>query len=421
MTEHNESADSGALPSLRFLRAMDAIPYAISWATLPEGRILYSNAECDRLFGYRTGYFRTIQQFLDCVYLHEQQREKAREQWLNCEPPPDSAPVVISEMEVDVLTNTREILTVLCSGLILPQEGLAMLTFKELSTVGSRLRQLREMAHRDDLTGVFNRRGLRERWKVESTNAPKRQLAFLMLDLDHFKSINDSHGHAVGDAVLQTVAARLEATVRQTDMVCRLGGDEFGILLVAPEGVEQIKIVCERILKEIATPIIVGEACLQVGVSIGGCLYPDQAQNKREVLKRADQALYQLKKGGAKGSWRWFGDEPAPAQVAPPARSSDKDERGVSGGKPKEADMECKKRACPSDMHRQRSLELILTGIQACDDPEEQRIFLEALMAQCALLARVTSGDEAFRAWMKQLYAMNFDELERITLPATPF
>ncbi|MEL4887281.1 GGDEF domain-containing protein [Pectobacterium betavasculorum] len=211
-------------------------------------------------------------------------------------------------MEVDVLSHDGVIRTVLLSGVILPHEKAGFAIFKDFSATAPSHRRMREIAHQDDLTGIANRRGLRERWQVEMHSDPESPVAFLMLDLDDFKPVNDHHGHAVGDAVLRVVAKRLADAVRQTDLVCRLGGDEFGILLVAPGDQHRIEMVCNRILQSIAEPINVNGLVVCVQASIGGCRYPDQARDKREMLQRADLALYRGKQVGKKGSWQWFGD-----------------------------------------------------------------------------------------------------------------
>ncbi|WP_323370023.1 GGDEF domain-containing protein [Xanthomonas campestris] len=215
------------------LRVLSALPFGIAWASFPDGKIQYCNAEFVRLFGHDASHFRTVDQFVDSLYLHERQREMVRKRWLDIELHHSAHPVATGDMEIDVVTSGGSIRTVLHSGLILHDEKLAVAIFKDFSGVQSNRRQLLELIYRDDLTGVSNRRGLRERWHAEVSEDPQRRLAFLMLDLDDFKPINDSYGHAVGDTVLQIIAERLKGAVRETDLVCRLGGDEFGILLVA--------------------------------------------------------------------------------------------------------------------------------------------------------------------------------------------
>ncbi|QJW56482.1 putative signaling protein [Serratia plymuthica] len=297
------------LPAIgTLLRMLSAFPYAISWARLPGGEIQYCNEEFVRLFGCDARDLQTANEFVEHFYLHERQREIARRKWLHFKLPESMESVVIGDLEIDIITQDGSICTMLHSGLILPDEQLGVAIYKDLSAVESNRQQLREFAYRDDLTGVSNRRGLGERWEEEITRNPACRLAFLMLDLDEFKPINDSHGHATGDIVLQIIAERLKVVVRGSDLVCRLGGDEFGILLVAPGNTAHIEKVCERILESVNAPIQVGDLVMTVGVSIGVCVFPDQASDKRELLQRADQALYESKKARAKSSWRWFAD-----------------------------------------------------------------------------------------------------------------
>ncbi|RDS87723.1 GGDEF domain-containing protein [Pseudomonas fluorescens] len=291
---------------------LEALSYAITCATLPEGAIKYCNNEFVRLFGHGESHFRTVDEFIERAFLYEYQRVIARNNWFESAHSRACDAITVPDMEVDVLAHDGVIRTVLHSGVVLPREKLCVAIFKDFSTTASSQNLLREIAYIDDLTGVTNRRGLRERWKLETHNDPEVRLAFLMLDLEDFKPINDCYGHEVEDVVLQVVAQRLERAIRRTDLVCRLGGDEFGILLVPPGADEQIQMVCDRILASVAEPITVGDRALSVGISIGGCLYPDQAKDKRELLQRADMALYQVKKTTVRGSWRWFSEATMP-------------------------------------------------------------------------------------------------------------
>ena len=127
--------------------------------------------------------------------------------------------------------------------------------------------------------------------------------ALLFLDLDHFKHINDSLGHPVGDAVLKMVTARLEASVRQEDTVARLGGDEFVVLISGLEGkraeiTRQVRQVAEKLRSLLAEPMLLDGHRLQVTPSIGIALLPDHGDNPTDLLKRADIALYRAKDSG---------------------------------------------------------------------------------------------------------------------------
>lgn len=315
---HKGEAETNRHPlPIALLRVLEALPYAVSWATLPDGRIRYTNPEFERMFGHGKAHFPTVERFIESAYLFEHQRVMARTLWFGLEVPQADGTVVVPDMEVDVLAHDGAIRTVLHSGVILAREKIGVAIFKDFSAVAPSQRLLREIAQKDDLTGIANRRGLRERWQIETHSSPGGKIAFLMLDLDDFKPVNDRYGHAVGDAVLKVIAKRLTDAVRQSDLVCRLGGDEFGVLLVAPGDTDRIAMVCNRILKSVGEPMIVDGVEILVQASIGGCLYPDQARDKREILQRADSALYQGKAVGKKGSWQWYDEnrEPTPASL----------------------------------------------------------------------------------------------------------
>ncbi|WP_437883905.1 diguanylate cyclase domain-containing protein [Pseudomonas sp. LRF_L74] len=286
---------------------LDALPFGISWASLPGAQIRYGNTTFDQIFGYPPGYFRNIEQLIEEAYVHEYQRELAREHWQAFEAQEGGGVTSVPDIEIDILSGDGHLRTVLHCGLILHEEKLAVAIFKDISDIRRQNQLLRSFAYHDSLTGVANRRGLQERWRDETTRPVPRRLAFLMVDLDGFKPVNDTHGHGVGDEVLRIVAARLKAAVRDGDLVCRLGGDEFGLLLAAPDSCEQIAAICKRIVDSLAKPIEVGEQTIHISSSVGGCLYPDQAANKRELLQRADLALYRVKQSG-KGNWGWYAD-----------------------------------------------------------------------------------------------------------------
>lgn len=292
------------LPIVR--RMLDALPFAVSWALMPGARIQYSNRAFHQLFGYPLGYFQTAAQLVDEACIHEQQRELLRQRWGDFTLPPNTTGVTtVPDAEVDILSGDGQIRTVQHCGLILHEQRAAVAIYKDISEFKRDNRVLREYAFLDPLTGVANRRGLQERWRDETRGDRQRRFAFLMVDLDGFKPINDRLGHDAGDAVLCVVASRLKAAVRDVDLVCRLGGDEFGLLLTTAEDLGQIEVVCQRIIMSLSEPMEVNGSIVRITASVGGCLYPDEASDKRELLQRADRALYRIKKSG-KGGWGWW-------------------------------------------------------------------------------------------------------------------
>jgi diguanylate cyclase (GGDEF)-like protein len=165
--------------------------------------------------------------------------------------------------------------------------------------------RLSELARSDALTGLPNRRQFDERLGQGLARARRdgSALAVLFLDIDHFKAINDGHGHATGDQVLQEFAARLQRCVRTTDLVARLAGDEFVIILESLNCSDDATAIATKILQAMQVPIRVGEAGLplQVGTSIGVALAPHEVAaetSPQALMARADDALYQAKREG---------------------------------------------------------------------------------------------------------------------------
>jgi len=160
--------------------------------------------------------------------------------------------------------------------------------------------QILVMAHHDALTGLPNRLLLRDRLQQALAQADRNGLmvGVMYLDIDHFKRINDSLGHHLGDQVLKGFAGRLEGCVRRSDTVARLGGDEFIIVIagvVDPEGIAE---VARKILHRMQEPLRFPENNVPVSTSIGVALYPRDAQDAETLLKYADQALYAAKAQG---------------------------------------------------------------------------------------------------------------------------
>jgi diguanylate cyclase (GGDEF)-like protein len=160
--------------------------------------------------------------------------------------------------------------------------------------------RLEHQATHDRLTGLPNRELFEDRLRQATAEARRNstRLAVAFLDLDNFKSMNDKLGHAVGDAILQGVAERLMAALREGDTVGRQGGDEFVLILGGHKNVEAISRVTQRILGSFATPLSVGEHTLRVTCSIGVSIFPDDGDDLEMLLKNADAAMYLAKERG---------------------------------------------------------------------------------------------------------------------------
>jgi len=175
---------------------------------------------------------------------------------------------------------------------------------RELQDVNLRLREsealLRKMAHHDHLTGLANRSLLDESLlqAIERAKRNKGKIAVLLADLDGFKPVNDDHGHDVGDDLLRIIADRLKATVRSSDTVARIGGDEFVLLLETIKDPHDAIHMAEKALAAIREPMNVREAELRVSASIGVAIFPDDGVEAETLVKHADRAMYKAKLAG---------------------------------------------------------------------------------------------------------------------------
>ena len=156
------------------------------------------------------------------------------------------------------------------------------------------------LAHHDQLTGLPNRVLLDDRMRqaIQRAKRNRHKVAVFMVDIDHFKRINDSLGHAAGDSLLDAVAKKLCSAVRQTDTVARMGGDEFVIVMPEFRDQRDAERCAEVILQKVATPTMLGDREVNVTVSIGLCIFPDCAGDVDALLRNADAALYEAKEGG---------------------------------------------------------------------------------------------------------------------------
>lgn len=175
--------------------------------------------------------------------------------------------------------------------------------FYDISDEVMEREKLDEQANRDHLTELPNRHAFLSHLEhsIRTSRRSRRRLAMLFVDVDNFKDINDSHGHTVGDIVLQVVARRLRSNVRQSDYLARWGGDEMVILL--NDGVTDagVAAVTQKIAAAVSAPLQAANTIFNLTVSIGIALYPDHAETAAELIDKADQAMYRVKWSGRNG------------------------------------------------------------------------------------------------------------------------
>jgi diguanylate cyclase (GGDEF)-like protein/PAS domain S-box-containing protein len=166
--------------------------------------------------------------------------------------------------------------------------------------------RIHHLATHDSLTGLANRASFSDQLNGVIARSDKdTRLAVLFIDLDHFKLINDSLGHEVGDALLQQTAARLRDSVRPGDLVARLGGDEFVVLCQDAAELEDIDAVASRIVHALTRPALLLEEECRVSASVGIAIFPADGVSERELMKSADTAMYTAKQDG-KNNYRFF-------------------------------------------------------------------------------------------------------------------
>ncbi len=185
-----------------------------------------------------------------------------------------------------------------------------LVTIKDLTSLKESEQHIRRLAYKDTLTGLANRLEFEQRVEHATRMAQRRskKLAILFFDLDGFKDVNDSLGHAAGDEMLCKIAERIKSAVRETDLVARLGGDEFCVLLENIEQPHEASIAAEKCLTVISGPCTISGRELQPMASVGITLYPDDGETYATLLQAADSAMYAAKHAG-KGCYAFYSPE----------------------------------------------------------------------------------------------------------------
>jgi diguanylate cyclase (GGDEF)-like protein/PAS domain S-box-containing protein len=186
-------------------------------------------------------------------------------------------------------------------------EPAVQIIFRDITERTLAKRRLEQLAHYDVLTGLPNRALFFDRFNIvlEQGRRYGTGFALLFMDLDRFKEINDRHGHAVGDLLLQKVAQRMSGCVRKADTLARLGGDEFAVILSRITTRDDAAIVAERIVQELTRSFDLKEDQGTIGISIGISVSPEDGTEVEELLRCADMAMYRAKQSG--GGYLFYG------------------------------------------------------------------------------------------------------------------
>ncbi|MEO0421253.1 MAG: EAL domain-containing protein [Pseudomonadota bacterium] len=179
-------------------------------------------------------------------------------------------------------------------------------------------RRLHNMASLDELTGLANRATFNERVEQAVGRAARNngRFALLFMDLDRFKGINDAYGHQIGDTILREVAARLSRQLRRDDLVARIGGDEFCVIVEGLQREDDARVIAENLSTVADRPVIVGDDRINFGLSTGVSIYPDHGTSPEALLRHSDQAMYRAKSQGGNSYSVFRGNGPPSPEAA---------------------------------------------------------------------------------------------------------
>ncbi|MDB5555752.1 MAG: hypothetical protein JWL86_5736, partial [Rhizobium sp.] len=204
----------------------------------------------------------------------------------------------LHDVETELLTDNSLSVDVAVSTASFPTDGMLahLIEVRDIRDQKRAQRAMLHLANHDALTGLPNRRLLNAELKNEA--AVERAFALLWIDLDRFKQVNDTHGHAIGDALLRDVALRFRSVLDNRHLLARVGGDEFVVLFRPQPGLHDPAQAAESLVNAMTQPFAIESKMLQVGVSIGLACYPGDAESAEDLMRKADAALYHAKKTG---------------------------------------------------------------------------------------------------------------------------
>lgn len=300
LKEQEKSAQDLRKSELRLLRLIDQLPQMVV-AQNASGDILFSNQQFAHFYGQS---IKTIRDFklkgVTSAVLEMAHLDSIREKTLQ-----SKAVTYINHLELTNVKGQKQTFSVQVAPFEYFNEPATLTVANDISKLIEAQAHIAHMANHDSLTGLPNRVLLSERitQALISSRSNAEYNALLFMDLDHFKSINDSMGHVVGDEVLKIIAKRLTQGLRPHDTVARLGGDEFIFLISAlskdkEKASNLVSKICDELLANLSKPVCVGERKLTVGASIGIVMFPIEVQSKDDLLRFADTAMYRAKSMG---------------------------------------------------------------------------------------------------------------------------
>jgi diguanylate cyclase (GGDEF)-like protein/PAS domain S-box-containing protein len=215
------------------------------------------------------------------------------------------------QVEHRLLTKRGDWKWVLTRGMVVARDSKGMPsrmvgTHTDISAHKSNEEVIWKQANFDSLTGLPNRRMFFDRLKEEIKRSSRynKKFALLFIDLDGFKQVNDTQGHAAGDKLLKSVSSRIAETIRQTDTLARLGGDEFTAILSGVDDIKQVAAISDKLLERLSGPFRIGKTMTCISASIGISIYPNDGQDADSLMNLADTEMYRAKEQG-KNRWSY--------------------------------------------------------------------------------------------------------------------
>lgn len=301
LTEREQSQQALEKTELRLLKLIDHLPQMIV-AQNSDGKILFSNQEFANF--YRQDITNICHQSMSALHRHAPEEtdkiEAIRQAVLSGQKVTN-----LNELSMTDINGEKHYFSAQVASFDYFNEPATLIVASDITEQRNIQQHVVRMASHDSLTGLPNRMLLNDRLSLAIANCHRHHQhnALLFLDLDHFKTINDSLGHIVGDELLIEVAKRLQQLVRKNDTVARLGGDEFVILLsdLPEDGAtskQRVSAICDKLLAQLSQPFFIYKRDLHVGVSIGVVMFPMAQATQTDLLRYADTAMYQAKAKG---------------------------------------------------------------------------------------------------------------------------
>ena len=294
-----QSQLEGALAETRAMLEISPVPTFF----IKRGAVAWMNGMCEILLGYRAGDL--VGKTTEHLHLNEEDYRHVR---ARVEAVLKTGAVFRGDVHLK-RADTRVILTRVSAKAITPWDlgrGVVWI-LEDVTEQRADAARVAFLAHHDQLTGLPNRILLADRLRVALAHSTRNKVScgLMFMDLDKFKLVNDTLGHAIGDELLIEVARRLRVSVRDSDTVARLGGDEFVVVLPALRSPEDAEVVAKKIKLSLGAPYNLSGHDVRSSPSIGIALFPEDASDAEELLKHADEAMYMTKQAG-RNDYRFY-------------------------------------------------------------------------------------------------------------------